>query len=154
MLAHIKPHRRHLQRRCAGDPRSFDALDALLSAQAYRLSYWRVAAEEINYRRFFDINELAAIRMEDPPVFDAAHDYVFDLLRRGCVDGFRIDHVDGLFDPGDYLRRLQERARALRPDLFTDRPLFLVVEKILGLDERLPDWPVAGHHRLRLPRSW
>ncbi len=128
----------------AGEPRSFDALDALLSAQAYRLSYWRVAAEEINYRRFFDINELAAIRMEDPLVFDRAHEYVFDLLRRGCVDGFRIDHVDGLFDPGDYLRRLQDRARALRPDLFTDRPLFLVVEKILGLDERLPDWPVAG----------
>jgi (1->4)-alpha-D-glucan 1-alpha-D-glucosylmutase len=127
-----------------GDPRSFDALDALLSAQAYRLSYWRVAAEEINYRRFFDINELAAIRMEDPSVFDRAHAYVFELLRRGCVDGFRIDHVDGLFDPGDYLQRVQDRAREVRPDLFTDRPLFLVVEKILGIDERLPEWPVAG----------
>jgi (1->4)-alpha-D-glucan 1-alpha-D-glucosylmutase len=127
-----------------GDPHSFDELDALLSAQAYRLSYWRVAAEEINYRRFFDINELAAIRMEDPSVFERAHAYVFELLRRGCIDGFRIDHVDGLFDPGDYLRRLQERARELRPDLFADRPLFLVVEKILGLDEELPDWPIEG----------
>jgi (1->4)-alpha-D-glucan 1-alpha-D-glucosylmutase len=127
-----------------GDPHSFDALDALLSTQPYRLSYWRVAAEEINYRRFFDINELAAIRMEDPAVFNRAHEYVFELVRRGCIDGFRIDHVDGLFDPGDYLRRLQHRARALRPDLFTDRRLFLVVEKILGHDERLPDWPVEG----------
>ena len=127
-----------------GEPRSFDALDALLSAQPYRLSYWRVAAEEINYRRFFDINELAAIRMEDPSVFDRTHAYVFQLLARGCIDGFRIDHVDGLFDPGDYLLRLQDRARELRPDLFTDRQLFQVVEKILGLDERLPDWPVEG----------
>jgi (1->4)-alpha-D-glucan 1-alpha-D-glucosylmutase len=127
-----------------GDPRSFDALDALLSMQPYRLSYWRVAAEEINYRRFFDINELAAIRMEDPSVFDRTHAYVFELLRRGCIDGFRIDHVDGLFDPGDYLRRLQDRARTLRPDLYTDRRLFLVAEKILSIDERLPDWPIEG----------
>jgi (1->4)-alpha-D-glucan 1-alpha-D-glucosylmutase len=127
-----------------GEPHSFDALDALLSAQAYRLSYWRVAAEEINYRRFFDINELAAIRMEDPAVFERAHAFVFDLVRRGCIDGFRIDHVDGLFDPGDYLQRLQARARELRPDLFNERPFFIVVEKILGMDEALPEWPVAG----------
>ena len=127
-----------------GEPRSFDALDALLSTQPYRLSYWRVAAEEINYRRFFDINELAAIRMEDPAVFDRTHEYVFSLLQRGYIDGFRIDHVDGLFDPGDYLQRLHDRARQLRSDLYTDRPLFVVVEKILGLDEPLPDWPVEG----------
>jgi len=128
----------------ADDPHSFDALDALLSDQSYRLAYWRVAAEEINYRRFFDINELAAIRMEDPAVFERAHAYVFELLRRGCIDGFRIDHVDGLFDPGDYLQRLQARARELRPDLYTERPLFVVVEKILGMDEALPEWAVQG----------
>jgi (1->4)-alpha-D-glucan 1-alpha-D-glucosylmutase len=129
----------------AGAPRSFDALDELLSAQAYRLAYWRVAGEEINYRRFFDINELAAIRMEDPSVFALVHEFAFDLLRRGCVDGLRIDHVDGLFDPGDYLQRMQARARQVRPELSSGRhPMYLVVEKILGLDEELPDWPVHG----------
>ncbi|MBI4265989.1 MAG: malto-oligosyltrehalose synthase [Acidobacteria bacterium] len=128
-----------------GDPRSFDRLDALLSAQPYRLAYWRVAAEEINYRRFFDINELAAIRMEDPAVFDRLHAFPFELVARGAVDGFRIDHVDGLFDPGDYLQRLQGRAREVRPDLYSaERPLYVIVEKILGLDEELPHWPVGG----------
>jgi len=127
-----------------GDPRSFDALDALLAAQAYRLAHWRVAAEEINYRRFFDINDLAAIRMEDPVVFDRVHAFLFELLARGAIDGLRIDHVDGLYDPGDYLERLQQRARACRPDTYGDRPLYVVVEKILGADEELPPWPVAG----------
>ncbi|HVG70099.1 MAG TPA: malto-oligosyltrehalose synthase [Vicinamibacterales bacterium] len=141
----------HLQRAVAalngvrGTPRSFDGLDELLSAQFYRLAYWRVAAEEINYRRFFDINELAAIRVEDPAVFERVHAYVFELLRRGDLDGLRIDHVDGLFDPGDYLQRLQARARDARPGFYSaEQPLFLVVEKILGDEERLPDWPVAG----------
>src|SRR6187551_2826664 len=121
---------------CPGDPRSFDALDALLSEQSYRLAYWRVAAEEINYRRFFDINELAAIRMEDPAVFERVHAFAFALLSAGEIDGFRIDHVDGLYDPGDYLHRLQARARELRPDIYTvDRPIYVVVEKILGSDE-------------------
>ena len=128
-----------------GSHASFDALDALMSAQAYRLAYWRVAAEEINYRRFFDINELAAIRMEDPFVFERAHAYVFELIGRGLIDGLRIDHVDGLFEPGDYLRRLRARAAEMRPDAFSDeRPIFVVVEKILGHDEPLPDWPVEG----------
>ena len=128
-----------------GHPRSFDRLDELLSAQAYRLAYWRVAAEEINYRRFFDINELAALRMEDPEVFERTHALAFELLREGSIDGVRIDHVDGLYDPGDYLERLQARAREVRPDLFSgDRRLYLVVEKILGLDEWLPAWPVEG----------
>jgi (1->4)-alpha-D-glucan 1-alpha-D-glucosylmutase len=128
-----------------GTPHSFDGLDELLSVQPYRLAYWRVAGEEINYRRFFDINELAAIRVEDPEVFERVHTYAFELLKRGTVDGLRIDHVDGLFDPGDYLQRLQARARDARPDLFTaDQPLYLVVEKILGEDEQLPEWPVAG----------
>jgi (1->4)-alpha-D-glucan 1-alpha-D-glucosylmutase len=128
-----------------GQPRSFDRLDSLLSEQPYRLSYWRVAAEEINYRRFFDINELAAIRMEDESVFDRTHAFVFDLLKRGYIDGFRIDHVDGLYDPGGYLQRVQARAREVRPDLFTtEHPLYLVAEKILGVDETLPEWPVDG----------
>jgi (1->4)-alpha-D-glucan 1-alpha-D-glucosylmutase len=128
-----------------GDPRSFDPLDALLSAQAYRLAYWRVAGEEINYRRFFDINELAAIRMEDPDVFEQVHGYVFDLLKRGCVDGFRVDHVDGLYDPGGYLQRLQARAQQLAPDTYSDaRRFYVIVEKILGFDEDLPKWPVEG----------
>ena len=128
-----------------GRARSFDRLDALLLMQPYRLAYWRVAAEEINYRRFFDINELAALRMEDPAVFERTHAFAFDLLTQGRVDGFRIDHVDGLYDPGDYLDRLQARARDMRPDLFTDDTrLYLVVEKILGHDESLPPWPVEG----------
>jgi (1->4)-alpha-D-glucan 1-alpha-D-glucosylmutase len=128
-----------------GRSHSFDGLDELLSAQPYRLAYWRVAAEEINYRRFFDINELAAIRMEDPAVFERVHAFVFDLLKRGCIDGLRIDHVDGLFDPGDYLQRLQLRAREVRPDLHVeDRGVYLVVEKILGEEEELPGWPVEG----------
>jgi (1->4)-alpha-D-glucan 1-alpha-D-glucosylmutase len=127
------------------EPRSFDALDALLNAQSYRLAHWRVASEEINYRRFFDVNQLAALRMEDPAVFDEVHRFVFELVGRGAATGLRIDHVDGLFAPGDYLRRLQMRAaEVLHLDPATDRPLFLVVEKILGRDEQLPDWEVHG----------
>jgi (1->4)-alpha-D-glucan 1-alpha-D-glucosylmutase len=128
-----------------GTPHSFDRLDDLLGAQAYRLAHWRVAAEEINYRRFFDINELAAIRMEDPDVLARVHAFVYELVRDGLIDGFRIDHVDGLFDPGDYLERLQARARDVRPDLFSPaRPLYVIVEKILGIDEPLPEWPTQG----------
>jgi (1->4)-alpha-D-glucan 1-alpha-D-glucosylmutase len=128
-----------------GQPRSFDALDTLLNAQSYRLAHWRVASEEINYRRFFDVNQLAALRMEDPAVFDEVHRFVFELVGRGAATGLRVDHVDGLFAPGDYLKRLQMRAaEVLRLDPASDRPLFLVVEKILGADEQLPDWEVHG----------
>lgn len=131
------------------DPGSFDLLDGLLNDQAYRLAYWRVASEEINYRRFFDINELAAIRMEDRAVFAQFHGLIFRLLREGSVTGLRIDHVDGLYDPADYLRQLQAWARrelappgAAEAD---DRQLFVVVEKILAKGEALPDdWPVHG----------
>ena len=127
-----------------GVPSSVDLLDSLLGEQAYRLSHWRVASEEINYRRFFDINELAAVRMEDPEVFEEAHRLVFRLLRERAVTGLRIDHVDGLYDPGDYLRHLQARARELVAG-GGDQPIFLVVEKILAPDEPLPeDWPVDG----------
>lgn len=89
------------------DPRSFDALDALLEAQTYRLAFWKVAAEEINYRRFFAINELAAVRQEEPAVFAASHALVLGLLAEGRVTGLRIDHVDGLLDPAGYARQLQ-----------------------------------------------
>ncbi|MEO7096750.1 MAG: malto-oligosyltrehalose synthase, partial [Polyangiales bacterium] len=90
------------------DPASFDLLDALLDEQAYRLAYWRVAGEEINYRRFFDINGLAAIRQEDPVVFEETHRILLRLLREGKIHGMRIDHPDGLYDPSEYLRTLQE----------------------------------------------
>ncbi|PYK32254.1 MAG: malto-oligosyltrehalose synthase [Verrucomicrobia bacterium] len=130
-----------------GDSRSFDRLDELLNAQSYRLAFWRVAAEEINYRRFFDVNDLAAIRMELPEVFDAAHELVLDLVRRGAVDGLRIDHPDGLYLPKEYLEKLQRRcAKVLGASLPKDgRAVFLLVEKILTGPEKLPgDWPVHG----------
>lgn len=122
--------------------RSFDALDALLNAQSYRLAHWRVASEEINYRRFFDVNELAALRMEDPAVFEEVHSFVFELVRRRAATGFRIDHVDGLFAPADYLRMLQARCAQETED---EGPMYVVVEKILGPGEQLPArWPVHG----------
>ncbi|HLL76039.1 MAG TPA: malto-oligosyltrehalose synthase [Pyrinomonadaceae bacterium] len=96
-----------------GDPASFDLLEELLDSQAYRLSYWRVAAEEINYRRFFDINELAAVRVEERPVFTAVHEIIFRLMKRGLVTGLRIDHVDGLLDPEKYLNDLQRECANL-----------------------------------------
>jgi len=92
-----------------GSPRSFDALDALLEAQAWRVAHWRVAAEEVNYRRFFDINDLAAIHMEHPRVFDQAHRLLFDLVDEGTVTGLRVDHPDGLCDPAGYFEQLQRR---------------------------------------------
>jgi (1->4)-alpha-D-glucan 1-alpha-D-glucosylmutase len=103
------------------DPRSFDRLDALLNAQSYRLAHWRVASEEINYRRFFDVNQLAALRMEDVAVFNEVHRFALELVARGAATGLRVDHVDGLYAPGDYLRRLQERAAAAQhPDAVAD----------------------------------
>jgi (1->4)-alpha-D-glucan 1-alpha-D-glucosylmutase len=132
-----------------GDPSSFAALNDLLEAQAYRLAYWRVAADEINYRRFFDINDLAALRMENEAVFEATHRFVLELAAEGAIDGLRIDHPDGLYDPARYFRRLQERYAQLasiegaggdRP-----RPLYVVAEKIIAPHEQLPEsWPVHG----------
>src|SRR3954468_10238077 len=90
-----------------GDPRSFDRLDELLDDQAYRLCYWRVASDEINYRRFFDVNELAAVSTEREDVFRAVHRKLLAWLAAGLADGLRIDHPDGLFDPKQYLQRLQ-----------------------------------------------
>jgi (1->4)-alpha-D-glucan 1-alpha-D-glucosylmutase len=122
-----------------------DALDELVTGQSYRLAYWRVAGEEINYRRFFDINSLAAIRMELPEVFDATHRFLFELVEAGAVTGVRIDHVDGLYHPRQYLETLQQRyAQSLGlPE--DSRGLYLLVEKILGVGEHLRrDWPVHG----------
>ena len=130
-----------------GDSGSFDLLDALLNEQSYRLASWRVASEEINYRRFFDINQLAAIRTEEPSVFQESHQLIFRFLKEGTATGLRIDHVDGLYDPEHYLIQLQEwAARELPPDKPGEpASLFVVVEKILGQGEPLPHtWPVAG----------
>ncbi|MGW0608367.1 malto-oligosyltrehalose synthase [Streptomyces sp. NPDC002640] len=110
-------------------------LPELLDAQWYRLAWWRLARTELNYRRFFTVSELIGVRVEDPEVFDATHGKILELLDEGVVDGLRIDHPDGLADPGAYLRRL-EKATGGR---------WTVVEKILAEDERLPEsWPVAG----------
>lgn len=110
-------------------------LAELVGRQHYRLAYWRVADEELNYRRFFDVGTLAGIRVEDPAVFDATHALLLDLFHAGVVDGFRVDHPDGLADPRGYLRRLHEATGGA----------WVVAEKILEEDEELPDdWPVAG----------
>ena len=131
----------------AGDPRSFDALDELLNAQSYRLAFWRVAAEEINYRRFFDVNDLAAIRVELPKVFDAVHRLALDLVSAGAVTGLRIDHPDGLYLPREYFEKLQQRcAKALGIGLPQDgRAIYMLAEKILTASEALrKDWLMHG----------
>jgi (1->4)-alpha-D-glucan 1-alpha-D-glucosylmutase len=120
----------------------------LLERQAYRLAWWRSAADAINWRRFFDVNELIALQAEDPAVFDATHALVLRLYSEGLIDGVRVDHVDGLADPGGYCRRLRaelERAGAARPSSLPRLPPYVIVEKILAPGERLrPDWPVDG----------
>jgi len=129
----------------AGAPPGCQPLHELLESQVYRLSYWRVAADEINYRRFFDINDLAGLRVEDDDVFAQVHALLFGLLREGKVDGVRLDHVDGLYDPAGYCKRLQaEAGRCLGVD-DRERPLYLLVEKILAPFENVPEaWPVHG----------
>jgi len=128
----------------AAEPASFDALHELLELQAYQLAYWRVAAEDINYRRFFDVNDLAALRVENEAVFEVTHRLVLQLIAAGRIDGLRIDHADGLYDPAGYFRRLQERIAAVSGRRGT-RALYLVVEKITASFEHLPsDWPVHG----------
>jgi len=152
-----------------GDSHSFDLMDTLLRDQVYRISHWRVATEEINYRRFFDINSLGAIRVEDPVVFEETHRLIFRLVETGKVSGLRIDHADGLLDPEDYIRHLQlgcfirmygdtpgeggleeesgvaarekyERILAADPSY---KPFYILGEKILIKSEKLPDsWPV------------
>src|SRR6267142_2138140 len=130
-----------------GDARSFDTLDELLNAQSYRLAFWRVAAEEINYRRFFDVNDLAAIRIELPKVFDAVHQFLLDLVSASAVTGLRIDHPDGLYLPGEYFEKLQQRCtKALGIGLPKDgRAVYMIAEKILTGSEPLrKDWRVHG----------
>ena len=140
-----------------GDPRSFDLLERLLDSQAYRLAFWRVAGEEINYRRFFDVNGLAAIRMEDPRVFAEAHRLVLGLVRDGKASGLRIDHPDGLHAPSAYFRRLQaahlvERGRLLaqaRGEALDAATEALLLERLVGeLDAgRLPRRPLRSWSR-------
>ncbi len=115
---------------------SWDKLDSLMRLQHWRPTHFRVAADDINYRRFFNISELAGIRMELPEVFEYTHRLVLRLLREGRLHGLRIDHIDGLFDPKAYLEQLRASLA---------EPFYLVVEKILGAHEALPeDWPVEG----------
>ncbi|HET8666618.1 MAG TPA: malto-oligosyltrehalose synthase, partial [Terriglobales bacterium] len=154
-----------------GQPRSFDALHRLLEGQAYRLAHWRVSAQEINYRRFFDINDLVGLRMENPKVFAATHRFLRKLLADGLVSGIRLDHPDGLLNPVQYFTRVQMLYAASQccgpeavppvaengieievQDIFgqhdwmsSQAPLYVLVEKILEHGEELPpDWPVDG----------
>jgi (1->4)-alpha-D-glucan 1-alpha-D-glucosylmutase len=124
-----------------GDPNSLDPLRRLIGQQHYRPDFWRLASEQINYRRFFDISDLVSLRMEREEVFEAAHRLVFQLVERGQISGLRIDHPDGLWNPQQYLERLQAKAQQSRPP----KRLYVVVEKILSPGETLPeDWPVNG----------
>ena len=135
-----------------GRPESFDALHDLLEAQPYRLAYWRTASHEINYRRFFDVNTLAGLHVENPDVFAATHQLIGSLIRDGKVQAVRIDHPDGLFDPAKYFEMLQDLAarglgveRHATDDGHPDRPLYVVAEKILSGSEQLPArWAVHG----------
>src|SRR5262249_19910429 len=152
-------------RGAVGRRRSLDLLHTRIGEQACGLAFWRGAAEEINYRRFFDINDLAAIRVELPEVFRATHRLLFRLLAEGKATGLRIDHPDGLRDPAGYFRQLQAHyvlARAALPDApgppaleaevaarlaapGAPRPLYVVAEKVLAEGEPLPpDWAVDG----------
>ncbi|HEX7153038.1 MAG TPA: malto-oligosyltrehalose synthase [Thermoanaerobaculia bacterium] len=126
----------------AGNIESFNKLDELLGAQWYRLAYWRIASEKINYRRFFDVADLVAVRVENPEVFEERHKRIFALVSAGHVTGLRIDHIDGLYDPAGHLRKLQMRlADSSKPD---DK-FYVVVEKILAEGEDLPkDFDCAG----------
>jgi (1->4)-alpha-D-glucan 1-alpha-D-glucosylmutase len=129
-----------------GERGSFAALHDLLDQQAYRLAYWRTAFHEINYRRFFDVNGLASLRMENPEVFEIAHRLLLRLVAAREVSGIRLDHIDGLFDPEAYLGRLSAALReALGPDATGDPPIYVVVEKILSSREPLPEsWATHG----------
>jgi len=131
----------------AGQPETFVRLHNLIERQHYRIAYWRTAADEINYRRFFEINDLAGIRPENPKVFTAIHQLLKRLIAEGAVHGIRLDHVDGLFDPAGYCRALQAMARNVAPHdgEGRNRKFYLVVEKILATHESLRrSWPIHG----------
>ncbi len=117
-----------------GSP-GYALLDSLLSEQLFRLAFWKVTTEETNYRRFFNINGLISLRIEDEDVFNKTHQLIFNLVDAGIVNGLRIDHIDGLYDPTTYLERLRKQIKNI----------YLIVEKILELDEDFPEaWPVDG----------
>jgi (1->4)-alpha-D-glucan 1-alpha-D-glucosylmutase len=157
-----------------GDHRSFDLLDELLSQQAYRLSFWRVATEEINYRRFFDINSLAAIRMENPLVFMETHALVMKLIKEGKVTGLRIDHPDGLYNPSEYFHQLQrhcffqerlgftEKVKKEIPPSYDDKDTEAKILKhyddMLSSDPQFKPFYIIGEKILlkgeRLPEDW
>ncbi|NMX51979.1 malto-oligosyltrehalose synthase [Pseudomonas veronii] len=125
----------------ARQPDGFQRLHGLLEQQAYRLASWRTAADDINWRRFFDVNDLGGLRVERSAVFEATHGKIFELISQGLVDGLRIDHIDGLADPRGYCRKLRRRVDTLSPE----RHLPIFVEKILGEGETLrEDWQVDG----------
>jgi len=142
-----------------GDGQSYQLLHELLERQAFRLAYWRVASDEINYRRFFDVNDLAALRMENRRVFEMTHRFVLELITAEKISGLRIDHPDGLYNPGQYYQWLNEAAcgrtvYATEPRYLTttagaepdvSNNIYVVVEKILAGHERLrSSWPVHG----------
>lgn len=118
-----------------GNPESFDLLDDLLSEQNFRLTYWKVATDEINYRRFFNVNSLISVRVEDDPVFNMTHDLILELFIEGKINGLRIDHIDGLYNPTAYLQKLKSRTNGG----------YIVVEKILEIHEQFPEtWDADG----------
>jgi len=119
-----------------GDFETWRALDRLIASQNWRLVHFGAGGDEMNYRRFFVNSELAGIRIDRDEVFEHAHRLVFELIADGLVDGLRIDHIDGLLDPKEYLERLQAQS---------PKPIWLLIEKILAPHEQLrPDWPVDG----------
>ena len=131
-----------------GMPGSFDPLHELIKNQAYRLAHWRVAADDINYRRFFDVNDLAALRQENSAVFSQTHEFVLDLLRQEKINGLRIDHPDGLYNPEQYFWRLQcglnGNGNGAVPGC-DEKRYYVVAEKILTGAECLPQsWPIHG----------
>jgi (1->4)-alpha-D-glucan 1-alpha-D-glucosylmutase len=128
-----------------GDPASFDALHELIKTQAYRLAFWRVAADDINYRRFFDVNDLAALRQEDENVFKQTHEFVLELLRKGKIDGLRVDHPDGLYNPQQYFERLRRGGDCSAGEGCSVKRYYIVAEKILTSEEEIvEDWPIHG----------
>src|SRR4029077_2789445 len=115
-----------------------DAIDDVLARQWYRLAYWRIASQKINYRRFFDVTDLVGVRVENPEVFEARNRRTLELIAEGKVTGLRIDHIDGIYDPVGHMRKLQLR-------LGEAEHFYIVVEKILARDEQLLcDFPVSG----------
>ena len=128
-----------------GDALSFEPLDSLLSMQAYRLAYWRTATEEVNYRRFFGLNDLITLRVEDPQVFAATHGPIFRLVSQDKIAGLRVDHIDGLRDPLEYLERLQAARKLTEPEDSDRLNVYTIVEKITSGSETVPnEWATAG----------